>query len=475
MIEFSQYGWHGVISEEITFENVAIVAQAAADLLNEVKNGAARVVVGFDTRFLSREYAWAVQRVLTGNGIFVHLHKKPVPSSLLALSVKLTGSDLGIMVTGEGRPARYSGLTFKGPQGMPVTEEWMSGLFNYLYRRYPRTSDDSRAFLSYVDIFDEYGSLLDSFIDFKIIKDTNPLIISDSFFGSVGSYFYDILKRSGLNCLSIRSKPNPGFMESVPQPNERNLQPLAKLVRQRGAAMGVFFNGDGSQAGIVDAEGSCLPFSFVSPAVMAEWLKAAKGSPSCIYTGLSTPESARILAKHLKLEEKPLSELRGSQNGPGLSPEGLSAADWLDKSVFWDRHAISFGALIPDRDSIIQVLLLLQGLCRRNGDWKRLKEDVAAIAGKRRAEQKSINISRQAWQRKLEELTGGAAHPFRNTEILKMEEDKELKLYMADGTWIAFDYNWKEENVVFVYDAPCGREDREFICAVVQWLADMQT
>ena len=152
MITFGEFGWFGVISEDIGFETISIVAQAVADYLND-RPQSTSVVLAYDTRFLSREYAWSIQRVLTANGIKVFLHKKPVPTSFLSMSVSSYQAALGIMVTGEGRPARYSGLTFRLPDGCPVSREWMDGLFHHLYRRYPRSSEDSRHLLNYVDFF----------------------------------------------------------------------------------------------------------------------------------------------------------------------------------------------------------------------------------------------------------------------------------------------------------------------------------
>ncbi|MBC7224079.1 MAG: phosphoglucomutase/phosphomannomutase family protein, partial [Anaerolineae bacterium] len=53
-IKFGTDGWRAVISEDFTFANLRLVAQAAADHFREAAgHGAPLVVVGFDTRFLS--------------------------------------------------------------------------------------------------------------------------------------------------------------------------------------------------------------------------------------------------------------------------------------------------------------------------------------------------------------------------------------------------------------------------------------
>ena len=56
-IKFGTDGWRAVISEDFTFKNVAIVAQAISEWLNrdcELKNGnTRRVAIGYDNPFLS--------------------------------------------------------------------------------------------------------------------------------------------------------------------------------------------------------------------------------------------------------------------------------------------------------------------------------------------------------------------------------------------------------------------------------------
>ncbi len=77
-IHFGTDGWRAVISDTFTFNNLRLVTQAIADAVSSgawnnglVLNPAPdpkRMVVGFDTRFLSDRYATEVARVLAANG-----------------------------------------------------------------------------------------------------------------------------------------------------------------------------------------------------------------------------------------------------------------------------------------------------------------------------------------------------------------------------------------------------------------------
>ncbi|MCB0028037.1 MAG: phosphoglucomutase/phosphomannomutase family protein, partial [Anaerolineales bacterium] len=52
-IKFGTDGWRAVISENFTFHNLRLVAQAIADFVTAENGEDPSVVVGFDTRFLS--------------------------------------------------------------------------------------------------------------------------------------------------------------------------------------------------------------------------------------------------------------------------------------------------------------------------------------------------------------------------------------------------------------------------------------
>jgi phosphomannomutase len=82
-IHFGTDGWRAVISDSFTFDNLRIVTQAIADAVasdywdKSASGGNApdkkKIVVGYDTRFLSDRFAGEVARVLAANGFSVLL------------------------------------------------------------------------------------------------------------------------------------------------------------------------------------------------------------------------------------------------------------------------------------------------------------------------------------------------------------------------------------------------------------------
>jgi phosphomannomutase len=108
-IHFGTDGWRAVISDTFTFHNLRMVAQAIADAVkSDAWNDGSpctgnvdprKMVVGFDTRFLSDRYAADVARVLAANGFTVYLAQADAPTPAISYSVCRLGAAGGVMIT----------------------------------------------------------------------------------------------------------------------------------------------------------------------------------------------------------------------------------------------------------------------------------------------------------------------------------------------------------------------------------------
>ena len=116
-IKFGTDGWRGVIADDFTFANVARCSQGLADYLRAEGSASYGLVVGYDTRFASREFAETVASVMAGNGIVVFLCRQPVPTPVVSHHVVQRGAAGGVVITSSHNPAAWSGFKFKSAQG----------------------------------------------------------------------------------------------------------------------------------------------------------------------------------------------------------------------------------------------------------------------------------------------------------------------------------------------------------------------
>jgi len=63
-IKFGTDGWRGIIAQDFTFDNVRICAQAVAEYLKEKDLAQRGLIIGYDTRFASEDFAFIINSVI---------------------------------------------------------------------------------------------------------------------------------------------------------------------------------------------------------------------------------------------------------------------------------------------------------------------------------------------------------------------------------------------------------------------------
>ena len=122
-IRFGTDGWRALIAEDFTFENVARCSQGLADYLNTQGIASKGLVVGYDTRFLSKEFADTVATVMAGNGIKAYRSQKPAPTPVVSFNVLHHQAAGAAVITASHNPANWNGFKFKPEYAGSATQE----------------------------------------------------------------------------------------------------------------------------------------------------------------------------------------------------------------------------------------------------------------------------------------------------------------------------------------------------------------
>jgi len=91
MIKFGTSGWRGLIARDFTFENVPVATQGIAEYFAADKASGAKqlhVILGYDTRFLGREFSLAAAEVLSANGLRPLLCNRDAPTPVIAHTIR---------------------------------------------------------------------------------------------------------------------------------------------------------------------------------------------------------------------------------------------------------------------------------------------------------------------------------------------------------------------------------------------------
>ena len=88
-IKFGTDGWRAVIAEDFTFANIDRVSQATADYwkAHPVQGAGQKVIIGYDRRFLSDEFAGRTAEVFAGNDYRVVLTSCDTPTPAVSFAV----------------------------------------------------------------------------------------------------------------------------------------------------------------------------------------------------------------------------------------------------------------------------------------------------------------------------------------------------------------------------------------------------
>jgi phosphoglucomutase len=116
-IKFGTSGWRGILADEITFSRLRILVQSIADYLRDEKLHNRRVIIGYDTRFLSEDFARTAASVLAANGMESLLCDRDTPTPVVAFEVLHLKAAGGINITASHNPPTYSGLKFNSIWG----------------------------------------------------------------------------------------------------------------------------------------------------------------------------------------------------------------------------------------------------------------------------------------------------------------------------------------------------------------------
>ncbi len=194
-IRFGTDGWRAVIADEFTFANVERVAQAYAEFVRRQSAGAsAEVVIGYDRRFLSGQFAARAAEVLAGNDIAVSLFDTDVPTPLVSWAVRERGAAGGVVITASHNPAHFNGFKIKAPWGgsaPPETTRAVEALVDASPPRRAALSEDARGRLEKET--ESYRAQVASYVDLERMRALDARIVVDPMHGTGGLWVENFL------------------------------------------------------------------------------------------------------------------------------------------------------------------------------------------------------------------------------------------------------------------------------------------
>ncbi|GKX28552.1 phosphoglucomutase [Vallitalea longa] len=125
-LEFGTGGLRGIIGAGSNRMNIYTVRKATQGLANYIKIGGQEaidkgVVIAYDSRYMSPEFADEAALVLNANGIKAYVFESLRPTPELSFAVRELKAIAGIVVTASHNPAEYNGYKVYWEDGAQIT------------------------------------------------------------------------------------------------------------------------------------------------------------------------------------------------------------------------------------------------------------------------------------------------------------------------------------------------------------------
>jgi len=446
-IHFGTDGWRAVISDTFTFHNLRLVAQAIADAVGSghwddhkpVSSNVdqRKMVVGFDTRFLSDRYAADVARVLAANGYTVYLTQSDAPAPAISYAVRHLEAIAGVVITASHNAPRYNGLKLKANYGGSALPEQSRRVEIYLNdneerARGPNLMDMEQARqLDLVKRFNpipDYYDHLRTLIDFDTIAESPPRVVVDSMHGAGRGVIKGILQGTGCEVHEIRGEMNPGFGGVHPEPIERHLGALAGAISTGLGDLGLATDGDADRIGAMDGRSNFIdPHKIISLAL--RYLVEKRGWRGSVVRTVSTTRMVDRLAERYGL---PIHE----------TPVGFNhiANHILTEDVLIggeESGGITFRGHIPEGDGLLMGLLLVEIVATSGVSLNELVEDLLDEVGPAFYQRSDLRLrhpvaKKTMTQRLLDEVPGSIG----GEKVKNVISIDGVKYLLSDDSWL---------------------------------------
>ncbi len=442
MIRFGTDGWRAVIAEDFTFDNVRVCAQGVADYLKRARFADRGVVIGYDMRFASEDFAAAAAEVLAANKIKVHLCSKAAPTPVISYTVTATKSAGGIIITASHNPAQWNGFKFKDELGASAPSEVALEIERNAneassreIKRIPLADGLKSKIISYIDPDPDYFRQIQRLIDLKTIRQSRLKVIHDSMYGAGIGYFTELFKGSKIEVTPINGERNPSFPGINPEPIAKNLVKLSKLIKQQKAAVGIANDGDADRIGIVDEKGNFINQLQVFALLVLYFLEVRKERGAIIKTLSDT----MMIDQLGKLFNVPVYE----------TPVGFKyvAPLMVEKNALIggeESGGYGFRGHVPERDGILAGLYFLDFMIQTGKTPSQLLRYLFSKVGPHYYDRIDVHFAEAERKKYTDKLAGSTVKSIASTQVASVDTTDGFRYILADDSWLLIRFSGTE-------------------------------
>lgn len=440
-IHFGTDGWRGYIAEEYTFENVRRCTQGFASYLLNHGNAGKWIVIGYDKRFHSENFARAAAEVLAGNGINVFLTDGPTPTPVIAYSVVNKNAAGAVNITASHNPPTDNGYKVRDENGGAIAPEGLleieAGIPDSVLE-VKKVDFNTAVNNNQIVIFDPaeaYISHIQKLLDLEPIKAAGLKVVVDVMWGNGAGYFTRLLAGGKTEVIEIHNTRNPIFPEMKrPEPIRPNIDAGLQTTVDLKADVLLITDGDADRVGLGSEQGEFIN-QLQAYALLAYYLLEVRGQRGPIVKTLST---TGMLNKLGKIYNVPVYE-----TGVGfkyVAPKMLETNALIGGE---ESGGFAFRGNVPERDGILAGLYFLDMMVRLSKKPSELLEILFEKVGAHYYDRvdRAFRGNRKEYETKIL-----AANPEKiaGLKVTGLDTLDGFKFNLEDGGWMLIRFSGTE-------------------------------
>ena len=419
------------MSDTFTFANVELAAHAIAQHLDENPplNAKKLLIVGYDTRFLSRAFATRCAEIVTGYGFNVWLTDRDAPTPVIAHSIRVHQAAGGINITASHNPPEWNGLKFNEANGAPCSPETAKAIEAKAEALGNRGAlSVKRGNPKIFNPMPEYFAQLRKLVDFAALKKHPKKAVVDLMFGTGRGYLDALLTRSGWRVDALHGELNPLFGNGHPEPVKENMGELLARLKKFKAVLGLGLDPDADRFAIVDHDGTFINANQVLALALYHLVKNRKWTGAVVRTVATSHLVDAVAAEFgLKVHETPVGFkyigalmenepiIVGGEESGGLSVKG---------------H-------VPEKDGILACLLMAELVAYEGKTLGAIIKEIQKSAGGIVSDRINLRVTPERKEELLQRFAGGLAG-FGGRKVTDTVTKDGYKFLLGDGCWVMF-------------------------------------
>lgn len=246
IIPFGTAGLRGIMGAGTNRMNIYTVRRAAQGFAQSIKKQGQennKMILAYDSRKMSKEFARESAKIFAANGFKVYLFSEVTPTPILSYGVRLLKCSGGVMITASHNPENYNGYKVYWDDGAQVTEEKANLIINevnavedYLDLKtetFDYYLNEGKIEIIYDEVYEKYYKEINK-LEFmkKGVKELS--ILFSAFFGTskkaIGRVMEDYTFKN-YKVLAKQSEPNGDF-PGLPYPNPEDPETFKALLEK---------------------------------------------------------------------------------------------------------------------------------------------------------------------------------------------------------------------------------------------------